>query len=157
MGFPAVGRGCLGRLGYQTAWKPLLAALPAVAILATSLAFARGPLLYLVISFGAVLGLVAWSQYTRQALGWQRQGVDYITDIPFDLTLWTGSIVVVVSVAAVFAATPSPHQILRSAHSLLVPAARLPRAWVNRSGFRRVQERPSQLGRSVYCRASTCL
>ncbi len=120
-GFLLWGAAAWAAWGVRRRWQPLPAALPAMVILAASLAFARGPLLYLVVSCGLVLGLVAWSQYTCQVMGWQRHGVDYITDIPFDLTLWTGSIVVVVSVIAVVAATPSPHQVLRSARSLLVP------------------------------------
>ena len=99
---------------------PLLAALPAVAILAASLAFAREQLFYLVPAFGAVLGLLAWSQYTRRSQDWQRHSVDYATDIPFDLTLWAGAIVVVVGGLALVAAVPSPHQAVRLTRGLLI-------------------------------------
>jgi transglutaminase-like putative cysteine protease len=101
--------------------KPVLAVLPAVAILATSLAFARGQLQYLVPSFVVVLGLLAWSQYSSRAEAWLQQGIDSAADIPFDLTLWAGAIVVVVSGLAMLTATPSPHQALRFARAWLVP------------------------------------
>jgi transglutaminase-like putative cysteine protease len=100
--------------------QPLLAALPAVGIAAASLAFAREQLFYLVPAFGATLGLLAWSQYTRRSQDWQRQSVDYATDIPFDLTLWAGAIVVGVGGLALVAAIPSPHQAVRLTRSLLV-------------------------------------
>jgi hypothetical protein len=106
--------------GLRRRGQPLMAALPAVGVLATSLAFARGQPLYLVISFCAVLGLLAWSQYNRQATGWEQRGIDRVTDIPYDLILWTGSIAVVVGVLAVVLATPSPHQAVRFARSLLI-------------------------------------
>jgi transglutaminase-like putative cysteine protease len=100
--------------------QPLLAALPAVVILAASLAFAREQLLYLALPFGAVLGLLAWSQYARRSQNWQQHGVDYAADIPFDLTLWTGALVVLVGGLAMLAAIPSPHQAVRLTRSLLV-------------------------------------
>ena len=87
--------------GVRRRRQPLLAAIPVVAILAASLAFAREQLLYLVPAFGLVLGLQAWSQYSHRSQEWQRFGVDYATDIPFDLTLWTGAIVVVVGGMAI--------------------------------------------------------
>lgn len=107
--------------GVRRNGRPLPAALPAVAILAASLAFARAQLLYLLPAFAAVLGLLAWSQYARRQHTWQRQGIDYASDIPFDLSLWTGAIVVVVTGLALLAATPSPHQAVRYARSLLLP------------------------------------
>ncbi len=106
--------------GVRRRGKPLLAALPAMAILAASLAFAREQLLYLLPPFAAVLGLLAWNQHARRAQSWERQGVDYATDIPYDLTLWAGAIVVIVSGLAMLAATPSPHQALRLTRALLV-------------------------------------
>jgi transglutaminase-like putative cysteine protease len=107
--------------GLRRRRQTLLAVLPAVAILATSLAFARGQLQYLIPSFVVVLGLLAWSQYSNRAEIWRQQGVDSAADIPFDLTLWAGAIVVVVTGLALLAATPSPHQAVRFARDWLVP------------------------------------
>jgi hypothetical protein len=106
--------------GVRRLGQPLLAALPAMAILAASLAFAREQLLYLLPPFAAVLGLLAWNQHARRSQDWQRKGVDFAADIPYDLTLWTGAIVVIVSGLAMLAATPSPHQALRLTRLLLV-------------------------------------
>jgi hypothetical protein len=101
--------------------EPLLAVLPAATILAASLAFARAQLLYMLPMFGCMVGLLTWRQYASRAGQWERQGVDCATDIPFDLSLWAGAIVVGVGGLALLAATPSPHQAVRFARSLLVP------------------------------------
>jgi transglutaminase-like putative cysteine protease len=106
--------------GVRRLEKPLLAALPAVAILGASLAFARAQLGYLFPAFAMVLGLLAWSQYTSRAGNWKQFGLDSAADIPFDLTMWAGAIVVVVGGLAMVAAIPSPHQAMRFARALLV-------------------------------------
>jgi hypothetical protein len=87
-----------------------------------------------------VLGLLAWSQHTRRSQDWQRQSVDYATDIPFDLTLWVGAIVVTVSGLALVAAVPSPHQAVRLTRGLLVTRSQTAENLGQSLGYRRTRQ-----------------
>jgi hypothetical protein len=132
--------------GVRRRGQPLLAVLPLVAILAASLAFAREQLFYLVPSFGAALGLLAWSQYTHRSQDWLKQSVDYATDIPFDLMVWTGAIVVILAGVAMLAARPSPHQAFRLARNLLVTRSRSTETLGQSLGLEPAGDQAQQIG-----------
>jgi transglutaminase-like putative cysteine protease len=93
--------------------RPLLAVLPATALLGTALSFVRQPPAYLIPVLATILLLLPWLHFSRQERLWEAAGVDYSEDIRFDLGLMAILLVTAITLAAAFSPNLTASRLLR--------------------------------------------
>jgi len=105
-------------LGIWAAWavrrreQPLAAVLPAGVLLAASLSYTRSPVGYLLPLLAAAFLLLAWTNFHRRRIAWQRAGTDYAEDIYLDLVMWILFFALGLSSMAMALSSISPQEII---------------------------------------------
>jgi transglutaminase-like putative cysteine protease len=101
--------------------QPLAGILPAAALLAASLAFARQEALWLYPVLATALGLLGWNSASRLSQGWQARNIDTAEDIPFDLSTWMLAFIMAATMLSLMASYFSPQKTVRLAQRLIQP------------------------------------
>ena len=101
--------------------KPLLAALPGVALFAASLAYTRENAMYLFPALFGTLALKAWYSYSQRERLWVQTNTDYAEDLRFDSGMWSMAFIVMVTLPALLLASFSPQASIQQVRQLFLP------------------------------------